>query len=67
MSEQLAQPTTPQRFIVLSPDGKIDIVGRWRVGEILIAAQTLANVANGIEVETEPAAKSESTNQGATS
>jgi hypothetical protein len=51
MSEDISPPT-PQRFIVIAPDGKIEIVGKWKIGELLGAAQALANLANNIEVET---------------
>lgn len=45
------QPTiNPERSIVIKSDGSIQIVGRWRVGELLQAAQQLANAANGVEI-----------------
>jgi hypothetical protein len=47
-----------RRLVIISDDGKVEIVGRWKIGELINAAKALEMLANNIEIE------QLSTNQG---
>lgn len=44
------KPPAPPRSIIVDEQGKISVIGKWRVGELLAVAEQLAALVRGIEV-----------------